>query len=215
MRLRARLRLSGRGCGTKLGMTDTQRSQHARQLVSEALVAHADRLRSFVRARAPQEDVDDVLQLGALRAVERAETLDDHARVVPWIYTIHRNLITDLFRQQASAARVVDATVDVPDVPDTPGAPGPGAEVDARCDCSVIQAKSLSPNYASVLDLVDVRGASLTEAASALGITVNNATVRLHRARRALRDAMLEHCGVQSARDCLDCRCVSDGCCAG
>ena len=46
--------------------------QHARQLVSEALVAHADRIRSFVRARAPQEDVDDVLQLGALRAVERA-----------------------------------------------------------------------------------------------------------------------------------------------
>ena len=99
--------------------------------------------------------------------------------------------------------------------PELPDAPGPVAEVDERCDCSVAQAKSLSPNYASVLNLVDMRGASLTEAATALGITVNNATVRLHRARKALREAMLEHCGVQSARDCLDCRCVSDGCCAG
>ena len=30
MRLRARMRLHRRDCGTKLGMTETQRSQHAR-----------------------------------------------------------------------------------------------------------------------------------------------------------------------------------------
>ncbi|MEL6347697.1 MAG: sigma factor-like helix-turn-helix DNA-binding protein [Myxococcota bacterium] len=70
-----------------------------------------------------------------------------------------------------------------------------------------------SPTYASVLALIDADGASLVETAQQLGISVNTAAVRLHRAREALRRAMREHCGVQNARDCLECRCVFDGCC--
>ena len=31
---------------------------------------------------------------------------------------------------------------------------------------------------------------------------------------KALRKHMQEHCGVSDPRDCVDCRCVEDGCCA-
>jgi RNA polymerase sigma-70 factor (ECF subfamily) len=55
---------------------------------------------------------------------------------------------------------------------------------------------------------------SLIEAAARLDITHNNATVRLHRARKALRDAMEAHCGVTDPQACAACRCVDDACCA-
>lgn len=176
----------------------------AEMWVSQALRDHAEELQRFVRARLPPSEVDDVLQTAALRALERAPTLQDPDRVRAWLFTLHRHLSTDVLRERARQERVAEALET-----QEPGAV-PMAEI---CDCSTVQAKRLRPTYADVLSLVDTGGATLAEAADVLGITVNNATVRLHRARKALRQAMVEHCGVQSARDCVDCRCVDDGCC--
>ena len=82
------------------------------------------------------------------------------------------------------------------------------------CRCSLAQAQRLPDSYASILDLVDAQGLSLVETAARLGITRNNAAVRLHRARKALRDAMKAHCGVTNPQACAACRCVNDACCA-
>ena len=61
--------------------------------------------------------------------------------------------------------------------------------------------------------LVDINGVSVSEVARLLNISVSNASVRLHRARAALRKQMLEHCGVSTLKECLSCRCIDDGCC--
>lgn len=175
--------------------------------VAEALRAHRSALRAFVRARVPGAEVDDVLQTAALRAVEHAPTLKAPEHVRAWLYRIHRNVITDAARSRARGGRLVPADMDA-----LPEAAAPGeAEI---CGCSLGQMHQVRPSYASILALVDTGGASLAEAAQQLGISVQNATVRLHRARKALRQRMLEHCGVTNVRDCLDCRCADDGCCA-
>lgn len=175
------------------------------ETVARALREHHAQLRAFVRARAPAEEVDDVLQTAALRAVERASSLNEPERVRAWLYRIHRNAIYDSGRSRVRSQRFEASDMDdMPDAPDTP------AEV---CGCSLSQMKRVRPSYASVLALVDTNGLSLREAAQQLGISVQNATVRLHRARKALREVMLEHCGVENVRDCLDCRCAEDGCC--
>ena len=175
------------------------------QCVADALHTHADELRRFVRARVPATDVDDIMQMAALRAVERAASLEDPLRVRAWLFTLHRNLMTDMLRQQARHDRLLDVLEEQE--------PVLSSQSEEHCDCSVVQAGQLRPAYAAVLELVDTGGASLAEAAQQLEISVNNAAVRLHRARRALRQAMHDHCGVQSAQDCLECRCVFEGCC--
>jgi RNA polymerase sigma-70 factor (ECF subfamily) len=175
------------------------------QCIARALDTHAQALRRFVAGRVPAAEVDDIMQIAALRALERADSLDDEARVRPWLFSIHRNLVTDTLRQLGRRERLHESMQVEPDasVP----------ELEESCDCSSVQATRLRPSYAVVLDLIDASGVSVAEAADTLGISVNNTRVRLHRARKALRDAMREHCGVEEAADCMECRCIEDECC--
>ncbi|MEM6681979.1 MAG: sigma factor-like helix-turn-helix DNA-binding protein [Pseudomonadota bacterium] len=178
--------------------------------IETALRANSHALRGYVRARAPLSDVDDILQIAAMRAVEKASTLRDADRIVPWLYSIHHTVIIDSGRKTMRERRLTDALAEEQSLfPVTSEATtGP------QCDCILSQARQLKSTYASILDLVDISGASLKEAARSLGITVNAATVRLHRARAALKRHVLDHCGVTSVRECGDCRCTDDGCCA-
>lgn len=187
-------------------MAPLPKAHAKRSLVIETLRdRHAD-FERFVRARVTAQDVDDVLQLAAERAIDRAETIDDSDRVVAWLYRIHRNLIIDTYRQQAAERHRLDQGAEVPDE-----AIGMAEE---SCQCSLAQAQRLPDSYASILAMVDTQGLGLVEAAARLDITRNNAAVRLHRARNALRDAMQAHCGVTDPRACAECRCVDDACCA-
>ncbi|MEM1182739.1 MAG: RNA polymerase sigma factor [Acidobacteriota bacterium] len=174
-------------------------------MMGEVLGQHSGRLRAFVAARVPSDQVDDVLQAAALRAIERASTLRDPNKALPWLYRIHRNTIVDQWRQRAGLESLNESEEEV--------AAEPAELSEPSCDCGIVQATKLRPAYASILALIDAGDATLAEAAETLGISVNNATVRLHRARRALRDAMRDHCGVDNVRDCFECRCVYDGCC--
>ncbi|MEM9653256.1 MAG: RNA polymerase sigma factor [Actinomycetota bacterium] len=177
-----------------------------REVVADALRERQSDFAAFVRARVRPEDADDVVQLAALRAVESADSLEDPDRVVAWLYRIHRNLIIDVSRKRASERKYIDPVDEIPEQMDPPA--------EDPCACSVSQAKRLRPTYASILSLVDSGGLQLGEAARRLDVSTNNAAVRLHRARKALKQAMLEHCGVSDPRDCADCRCVYDTCCA-
>lgn len=191
-----------------MASTDSTRAPHRepRDAVSRALGEQRADFEAFVRARVRPDEVDEILQVAAVRAIERADSLGDPDRVVAWLYRIHRNLITDTYRFRARERRYLD-------VSDEPPEAASEALVDP-CDCSISQSERLKPSYASILSLVDRDGVGLPEAARRLDVSTNNATVRLHRARKALRQAMLEHCGVTDPRACGDCRCVYDACCA-
>lgn len=175
-------------------------------VISDALAEHRAAFEGFVRARASASDVEDILQVAAMRAIERAQTLRDPERVMAWLYRVHRNVIADQMRANERSLRLADAVSACPSVDDDTAA--------ALCACSVRQASMIHERYAEILELVDLGGHTAQEAARVLGVSANNATVRLHRARKALRKRLEEHCGVTTLRECLDCRCVEAGCCA-
>lgn len=171
-----------------------------------ALRAHGPALRRYVLARTRASDVDDILQIAAIRAIESANGLREPERVLPWLYRIHSNVMIDLGRKSISEQRLKQALTEQP-------APVE-AEDPETCDCSIAQVRQLDVRHASILNLVDIGGASLKEAARILDVTVNTATVRLHRARRALKQRLEKHCGVTSASDCANCMCSYEGCCS-
>lgn len=182
-----------------------------RDAVVDALAQHRAALDAFVRARVPVAEADDVLQVAAMRAVEAHASLEDPGRVLAWLYRIHRNVITDASRKRQSLARLAER-VERETIHDA-ATHWPVQVGGETCRCSAAQAQFVGESYAEILNLVDLGELTVLEASKVLGISPNNAAVRLHRARKALRKRMLEHCGVTSIRECADCRCVHEGCC--
>lgn len=179
-----------------------------RLTVTNALQEMQPEFRAFVAGRVAVADVDEVLQVASIKALQGAHTLSDPRKVRAWLFRIHRNSIIDIFRKQLADRNHADSATRL-ELPDPRSVEEPDS-----CVCSLSQAQRLRPSYASILSLVDAEGMRLGEAARMLELSENNASVRLHRARRALKDAMREHCGVESLRDCARCRCVEDNCCA-
>ncbi len=199
LHLRAQLRLPG--------LVRLRRGQEEVAMTRDLLRTLAERrplFLAFLRRRtASAADAEDLLQQALLKAAERITDLRAEERLEAWFYRVLRNVVADHRAAAArSQAKLEAAAREL--VPDAPAAAG------ASCACSLGILEGLRPEYAEILRCVDMRGTDLDAAASALGIARNNAKVRLHRARKAMRLALQEACGTGSMRDCLSCGCETD-----
>lgn len=171
--------------------------------VVDALVANYRRFLAFLERRAgSRAAAEEILQSAFARAVEKGIPADETDGAVNWFYAVLRNALTDHYRRRAAEARAVDAAVKegIPEVVD----PELHDEV---CACFYRLLPTLNPEYAAILEKVDLENRPVADVAGELGITPNNAGVRLHRARTALRKQLERSCGVCANHGCLECSC--------
>ncbi|MCW5832582.1 MAG: sigma-70 family RNA polymerase sigma factor [Labilithrix sp.] len=177
-----------------------------RALARELLVMLGERraeLLAFVKKRVRSgADAEDLLQQALVRAAEKLDGLRANDRVEAWFYRVLRNTIAD--HHAAWAIREAKLELLAREASEAP------PEEAAVCACSMGMLDDLRPEYAAILRRIDVDGESTAEAATHLGISVGNAKVRLHRARKALREELLARCGTNSVRACRDCSCDDD-----
>lgn len=146
---------------------------------------------------------EDLLQTAYLKALTAGGTIREDEKVMGWFSRVLRNVLVDHYRQQAAMERL-EARL----VRETPVMPALDEALSHTvCQCVLELAQALKPEYREILQRVELEEASLHEVAETLGITPNNASVRLHRARRALRTALLHICGICAEHGCLDCTC--------
>jgi RNA polymerase sigma-70 factor (ECF subfamily) len=170
-------------------------SDLVRELMADR-TAYLGFLRGRVRSGA---DADDILQQALVKASGHACDLKDPTRLRAWFFQILRRTLADDYAQWAlREAKLANLPLDMEEA--TP------AEV-ALCGCSLGQLERIRPEYADMLRRVDIEEQGLSEVAQSLGVSVNNATVRLHRARKALREQLRAFCGTDSALACADCGC--------
>lgn len=174
--------------------------------VVERLVRNHRDFLAFVESRVRDRAVaEDILQAAFVKALERGGALREQESAVAWFYRLLRNALADHWRRagrearalerEAREAREADVVVEDPELHA------------AVCACVHTLLPTLRPEYAELLRRVDLDGASVSAIAPALGITPNNAMVRLHRARRALRASLEASCGTCATHGCLDCAC--------
>lgn len=173
-----------------------------KDLVDALVNEHRELLRFVERRVGSRADAEDILQDAFVRGVQHAGSVRDGESSSAWFYRVLRNAIIDHHRRRAAAGRAYEAVAheldeEVPP-PDVQG---------VVCACVGKLARTLKPEYAAVIHHVDVEGRPLQELASEAGITPNNAAVRLHRAREALRKRVAETCGTCATHGCLDCSC--------
>jgi RNA polymerase sigma-70 factor (ECF subfamily) len=164
------------------------------------LAAHRPAFLAFVQRRVRSvADAEDLLQQALLKASAKLDSLRDGERVEAWFYRVLRNTIADhraaWARREASLALLAREASEAP------------PEEAAACACSLGVLARIPDDYAAIVRRIDLDEESLGDVAAALGITPNNAKVRLHRARKALRGALLSYCETDAVRACQSCAC--------
>jgi RNA polymerase sigma-70 factor (ECF subfamily) len=169
-----------------------------------ALVENHRQFLAFLTRRVGSRDVaEDILQEAFVRGLARAGQLRDRESVVAWFYRSLRNALVDHWRRQDVERRIFED-----------GAGGhenePASDpelMNTVCACAVALLDTLKPEYAEALRRVDLDEVSIKDFAREKNVTANNASVRLFRARAALRHQVTRSCGTCAEHGCLDCTC--------
>lgn len=174
----------------------------ATHVPGDILAEHHGRFLAFLRRRVDSDAVaEDILQDAYAKSLQRIDQVENDESVVAWFYQLLRNALTDHYRKAGVERRAQEALEREAE---------PGFEPELRqniCTCVGAVLPTLKPEYAAIVDAVELGERPIAEVAAEAGVTTNNATVRLHRARAALRRRLVEVCGACSTHGCLDCTC--------
>ena len=181
---------------------DDSHAMHSRGTVS-VLVESRRKFLAFLETRTGSHEVaEDILQAAYAKAVEQEDVLRQET-VVAWFYRLLRNALVDYYRRQDVERRVVESRG-----VESLGAVANDLELERTiCECFRGLLTDLKPEYREILERVDLGESSVSDAARSLGVTTNNAGVRLHRARLALKVRLEESCRTCATHGCLDCTC--------
>ena len=169
------------------------------------LLQNRERFTGFVRKHVHDpNDADDIVQAAFARMVEKGESIRDDESVVAWFYRVLRNAIIDHYRRNDVRTRgneqygkELERLQPVVDPSDR----------QELCQCLWPVMDGLKPEYRDALKLIDLEEHSLAELAQSADISENNANVRLHRARRALKKQVETTCGACATHGCVNCTC--------
>lgn len=143
-------------------------------------------LRRFLARRTDAATADDVLADTLLVCWRRLDEIP--AEALPWAYGVARHCLANAERGVRRQARVAAkiAVVDPPAQTSPPHTAGDGGREDAVAEALA----SMRPEDAELLRLWAWEQLTPVEIATVLDVTPNAVSIRLHRARGKLRDAL-------------------------
>jgi RNA polymerase sigma factor (sigma-70 family) len=181
-------------------MTTPVRTDLRDDALDQIVGQHAKFL-SFVVSRVDVATAEDILQAAYIKAMEHGAEIRADESTVAWFYRILRNAITDDYRRRAARDRAHDGFA-----ADAPLSYELELEQTA-CACIGDVLREIKSDYREAIEEVDLKGVSVEAFAELKEISANNASVRLHRARKAVAREVMAVCGACADHRCLDCTC--------
>lgn len=174
--------------------------------VRRALVEARQEFLAFLQQRVGSKaEAEELLQRFSLRALERSSQLRDVRSVRGWLGRILATTIVD-HQRRAIRRRQREVSVDPADFDEI--AVEPDRETDeAICNCLHKLLPTMKAEYADILWRSDILGEPRDRISASLGTTLNNVTVRLHRARQTLRKRLEEMCLTCPVHGFMECCC--------
>jgi RNA polymerase sigma factor (sigma-70 family) len=186
--------------------TDMHEDESAEKALSATTIAllvenHREFLRYVERRVGSRALAEEIVQDAFVRSLDRGNDIRESA--VGWFYRVLRNAVIDHQRRRAVADKRLDQLA-----AELQAEAAPSEDLArAACRCVSMLADSLKPEYADALRRVDVDGVAVKDYADSVGISANNAGVRVFRAREALKKQVARSCGTCAEHGCLDCTC--------
>lgn len=169
---------------------------------------YRDRIHGYLLKLTRQRDeADDLLQETFLRAHRQLGTLENPDAVAGWLYRIATNVFHDRLRQRTRRPELSSRGIR-PEEPDwEEGWTDPEApqidEIFERAEMNACIREfidGLPDDHRAALLLHDIEGFTNPEIAEVQGCTVHTVKIRLHRARKKLRDALESGCDLSNDR---------------
>lgn len=171
--------------------------------VEAPLLANLKTFVAFARSRVGDAQLaEDVVQESLIKALAAGQKPTKEAETLTWFYRILRRSIIDLYRRRAvnkAALARLERELDAP--PDA-------EEKRVVCGCVNTLIPTLKPDYAELIQRLDLGGETPEQVGAALGMTANNLRVRHHRARQQLRERLEQTCRLCAKHGCVDCTCA-------
>lgn len=176
------------------------------EAITQLVKGHRDFLAFLERRVESRQAAEDILQSAFTRGLEHGAGVRDE-KVVAWFYRVLRNAVIDHYRHRSSSERAMEAWGR-----EFTESQEPAVELrEEICQCVSGLLETLKPEYRDALRIVDIEDGKLNQLAEQSGITAENAAVRIHRARKALRRQVELACGSCAEHGCLDCNCQASG----
>ncbi len=184
------------------GLVPRLAAMTAPQTRDQVLAENHRKFLEFLRPRVESDAVaEDILQDAYAKCIDKVDDIRNEDSVLAWFYRVLRNAVVDHYRLAGAERNVRTALENEPEESFEP-------ELRANvCTCVSAVLPGLKPEYADIVKAVELGERSIADVARESGLTTNNATVRLHRARAALRRRLVEVCGSCTEHGCLDCTC--------
>jgi RNA polymerase sigma-70 factor (ECF subfamily) len=163
------------------------------QPTTDAIWSHlSSDLRRFIRRRVPDDHVaDDLLQETFIRVHRNIGTLQDAARLAPWVYQIARNVVHDHHRKTLNSTM---ALANIENLSDEDHEPHSGFK-NATWLGEMIQ--SLPDGYRQAVQMADIEELSQQDVADRLGLSLSGAKSRIQRGREMLKDVLQRCCSFE------------------
>jgi RNA polymerase sigma-70 factor (ECF subfamily) len=163
---------------------------------SAAVVAEFQRrLRAFVSRRVRHlADVEDVLQDTFLHIHRHLPLLRRADRLTAWVFQVARNAIADHHRRRRRSGNEPSGTpLQEEDQPEE-------LELEELAACLRPMIDALPAPDREAIEMAELRGLTQREASARAGLSLSGMKSRVQRARRKLKDRLLECCRIELDR---------------
>ncbi len=150
-------------------------------------------LKVFIKRRVNQEqDVEDILQMVFIKIYHNLDSLNQSSKLHAWIYTITKNTIVDYYRTHKQDLSISDIIEDITI-----------EEVEEEtfnheiAQCLHVMIKRLPEIYKQAIILTEYENLTQKELAWKMGLSISGAKSRVQRARRLLKDMLLNCCDME------------------
>jgi RNA polymerase sigma-70 factor (ECF subfamily) len=170
----------------------------------DQLLAQRKQFLAFVQRRVADTGLaEDILQTAYLRAFEHRDDFHPGESAVAWFYRLLRNAVIDNYRRSTASSKALEAWTRELEISAQPTRD----QQNEVCACLHGILEGLKPEYSEILRSVDLEEQRVQDFAERHQISASNASVRVHRARAALRRQILQTCATCAEHACLNCTC--------
>jgi len=153
----------------------------------------SNKLQVFILKRVKSKhDAEDILQDVFLKIHNKIESLETEIKLKSWIYQITRNAIVDYYRNHGKNPKLeMESPEQIEDFSDKNDFESAEIEI-ASCIRPMVD--DLPEKYKEAILMTEYQTLSQTELAKRLGLSISGAKSRVQRARKNLKNMLLECC---------------------